>query len=46
MENNVKDNDMLMVIVGHKEKKEFETKLNEFLKENEDMLLKNHVFFR
>lgn len=27
-------------------KKEFETKLNEFLKENEDMLLKNHVFLR
>lgn len=46
MKNNVKDDDMLMVIVGHKEKKEFETKLNEFLKENEDMLLKNHVFFR
>lgn len=46
MENNVKDNDMLMVIVGYKEKKEFEIKLNEFLKENEDMLLKNHVFFR
>lgn len=45
-EENVKDDDMLMVIVGHKEKKEFETKLNEFLKENEDMLLKNHVFFR
>ena len=32
MENNFKDNDMLMVIVGHKEKKEFEIKLNEFLK--------------
>lgn len=30
----------------YKEKKEFEIKLNEFLKENEDMLLKNHVFFR
>ena len=30
----------------YKEKKEFETKLNEFLKENEDMLLKNHVLFR
>lgn len=46
MKNNVKDDDMLMVIVGYEEKKEFETKLNEFLKENEDMLLKNHVFFR
>ena len=30
----------------YKEKKEFETKLNEFLKENENILLKNHVFFR
>lgn len=46
MKNNVKDDDMLMVIVGYEEKKEFETKLNAFLKENEDMLLKNHVFFR
>lgn len=41
-----KEYDILMDIVGYKEKKEFETKLNEFLKENEDMLSKNHVFFR
>lgn len=46
MENNVKDNDILTVIVGYEEKKEFEAKLNKFLEKNNGMLLENHVILR